>query len=525
MTASTTRRLGGARRALARARPIGGWGAASELGERDRISTGSMRTWLTSAATRGRASCLAVVGAILLPTVGFALDYQEPPDLSDARFSPTDLGTLDLGANTVSGSIDSHSGSDRDRHDGFRYTVSDGQLLVDIMVEIANVTGSLSFPIFIRSDTDSVGRQLREAGTHDILDPGAAQGPGPHDLEILHIPDLPGEPTASFDYRFTLTTIATPDTLTLTTIKDSFLRRGAPNLNEGANPGLRLQAAGDNRVVVAFDPEAIEEFLAGNTLTTATLVLTIAEIANNWGRNHGRTVDAHPLAVDFAEGDGQNAGVPGSESTRGSGPGVTWRCAADAEIANQATDCDPRWDGGTFGMANAPSVTHFNGLSGEVSWDVTLDVQAGASAWLLKKTAEGQAGQVSYHSKEGAEAADGPDLAPRLILEGQEAAACPQACIAGLEALASRVAQGPLFLSCHFDTDRQAGEVQAAYGSPAIQIASALVGSGHCSAFIRESPEESVNIELTDAEQAACAPLAIDILPGVDETNCDISPP
>jgi hypothetical protein len=217
----------------------------------------------------------------------------------------------------------------------------------------------------------------------------------------------------------------TPTTQTLTAVKDSFLRSGAADRNEGANPGLRIQASGHNRVVVAFDPEAIEDFLTANTLTTAMLVLTIAENADNWGKNNDRTVDAHPLAVDFAEGDGQNAGVPGSEATRGSGPGVTWRCAEDAEIANQATDCDPRWDGGSFGMANAPSVTHSNGLSGEVSWDVTEDVAAGAVAWLIKKTAEGQAGQVTYHSKQSAAAAGDPDLAPRLILEGQPVAPPP----------------------------------------------------------------------------------------------------
>jgi hypothetical protein len=130
------------------------------------------------------------------------------------------------------------------------------------------------------------------------------------------------------------------------------------------------------------------------------------------GPNHDRTVDAHPLAVDFAEGNGQNAGVPGSQSTRGSGPGVTWNCTEDAEIANQQTDCDPTWDGGDFGPATAAPVLHVNGLSGEVSWDVTDDVLAGASAWLIKKTSESQPGRVSYFSREGH-----PDLAPRLILE------------------------------------------------------------------------------------------------------------
>ena len=133
-------------------------------------------------------------------------------------------------------------------------------------------------------------------------------------------------------------------------------------------------------MVVGFDQGAIDAFLAANTLTTATLVLTIAENANNWGTSNDRTVDAHPLTGDFAEGNGQNAGVPGSQSTRGTGPGVTWRCAVDAEIANQATDCDPTWNGGTFGPATAAPVVHVNGLSGAVSWDVTLDVEAGAFA-------------------------------------------------------------------------------------------------------------------------------------------------
>lgn len=202
--------------------------------------------------------------------------------------------------------------------------------------------------------------------------------------------------------------------ITLIAAKDSFLRRGNPDRNEGANPGLRLQAAGDNRAMIGFNPGAIDGF---GSLTTATLVLTIAENAGNWGRSNDRTVDAHPLLVDFAEGNGQNAGVPGAESTRGSGPGVTWNCAEDAETANQQTDCDAEWAGGDFGLATAASVLHFNGLSGEVSWDVTDDVLAGASAWLVKKTSERQPGRVSYFSREGAAAAGDPDLAPRLILE------------------------------------------------------------------------------------------------------------
>ena len=205
-----------------------------------------------------------------------------------------------------------------------------------------------------------------------------------------------------------------PPSLALTAEKDSFLRRLSPQRNEGANPGLRLQAAGDNRAVVGFDQDAIDGF---GEVSTATLVLTIAENADNWGRHADRTVDAHPLRDDFAEGNGQNGDLPGPESTRGDGPGVTWNCATDADIANHRADCDPKWSGGDFAAATALPVLHVNGMSGEVSWDVTDDVLAGTVAWLVKKTAEVQPGKVSYFSREGAEAAGNQDLAPRLILE------------------------------------------------------------------------------------------------------------
>jgi hypothetical protein len=52
-----------------------------------------------------------------------------------------------------------------------------------------------------------------------------------------------------------------------------------------------------------------------------------------------------------------------------------------------------------------------------VVWDVTADVQAGASGWLIKKTSEVTSGQVMYYSKEAAQEAANPTLAPRLLLE------------------------------------------------------------------------------------------------------------
>jgi hypothetical protein len=197
--------------------------------------------------------------------------------------------------------------------------------------------------------------------------------------------------------------------------KDSFLRKGDANRNEGANPRLRFEASGTNRVVVGFDLAAIDP----NTVTKATLILTIAENADNWGANNDRTVAAHPLLEVFAEGNGKHAGLPRGASTRGTGPGATWNCAIDAEIANPQTDCAPGWNGGTSGPATAAPVVHVNGLSGPVEWDVTLDVQQGATAWLVKKTNERLTGKVWYYSREGAVDAWDPAVAPQLMLEFQ----------------------------------------------------------------------------------------------------------
>jgi hypothetical protein len=89
--------------------------------------------------------------------------------------------------------------------------VSDGQLLVDITVEISNLAGSLAAAIVVRSLPDAIRSDLNAAGTYDILDSGAAQGPGRHNLQNMHDRSLE-EPTASFNYRFTFTTVAAPET-------------------------------------------------------------------------------------------------------------------------------------------------------------------------------------------------------------------------------------------------------------------------------------------------------------------------
>jgi len=197
---------------------------------------------------------------------------------------------------------------------------------------------------------------------------------------------------------------------------DSIMAPNSKNLNDGANALLVVDT---HRTVVAFD-------LAGVPITglrRVTLRLTLAEPATSWG-GQGRLVSVHRLAVPFAEGNGQWFDLPGSNRIRGNGPGVTWNCAVDGEIANTAADCATPWNGGSTaaGPASATAL-HTNGLTGPVEWDVTADVtqalseNAASIQWLIRRAVEGQSGQATYHSKEGAATLSNPDLAPTLMFE------------------------------------------------------------------------------------------------------------
>jgi len=205
-------------------------------------------------------------------------------------------------------------------------------------------------------------------------------------------------------------TIVSAGPVELGAARDGFLRQGAPDTNEGGNDQLRIQSSGKNRVLVAFDLSGVDR--AG--LVRATLRLTISDIANNWGTS-GRTVSAHRLLAPWSEGNGWTVGG----NDRGSGAGVTWACPSDSDIANQSPNCAGNgWSGGLFDPAMGPAVLHTNNMTGEVIFDVTSDVRQGADfGWLLAKDQEGQPGKVYYFSKEGAELAGNPGLAPQLVLE------------------------------------------------------------------------------------------------------------
>ena len=193
---------------------------------------------------------------------------------------------------------------------------------------------------------------------------------------------------------------------------DSFLRSNASDTNEGGNDRLRVQNLGNNRALAKFNLTGIPT----TGLQSATLRLNIAGNASLWGLN-GRPVNAHRLLIDWTEGNGINDLIGFLLGFRGTGEGVTWDCAKDTNIANFTSNCSSGWNGGTFAAATSPSSIHTSGQTGSVSWNVTADVQAGATyGWLIKKENESQTGEVRYYSREGAILAGNTSLAPRLVL-------------------------------------------------------------------------------------------------------------
>jgi hypothetical protein len=217
----------------------------------------------------------------------------------------------------------------------------------------------------------------------------------------------------------------------LSAAKDSFIKQGESNTNEGANTMIRVRENGNNRALVYFDQGQMLDASQQGTLVSATLRLYIEENGNNWGPN-GRTIDVHRLLEDWTEGNGFND-KPSSMSlsqfnalkTRGEGAGLTWKCATDSNIENQQTDCSTHWNGATYDSPT-DTVTIFKnnpptGTVKTVGWiefDVTADLEEFLSSgqnygWIIKKTAEGDPGLVEFSSSESG--ANAPELV--LVLE------------------------------------------------------------------------------------------------------------
>jgi hypothetical protein len=191
-----------------------------------------------------------------------------------------------------------------------------------------------------------------------------------------------------------------PETETLSAQKDSFMRSGSANRNEGINEILRVNS--NSRIVIAFSQTEIENTIGSLNLQNATMRLYV-ESSNNWGSS-GRTIDIHKITESWIEGNGWNDG----NNIRGTGSGVTWNCAIDTDISNTQANCNPRWNGGNFGVST-DSILMTNVMENQfIEFDVTEDIQAFLdgieqnNGWIIKKTSESQGGEFEAASGEGA---------------------------------------------------------------------------------------------------------------------------
>ena len=203
--------------------------------------------------------------------------------------------------------------------------------------------------------------------------------------------------------------------------KDSFIRSGAKNTNEGANTILMVQKAGQKRTLVHFDLSGAPS----NTVSKATLRLYIAYNGGNWGHVNDRIVEVHKLSSNWTEGNGANFIPKGldedlePEKDRGNGPGVTWNCATDSAIQNKKVGCDSKWTGGNFAKKITDDKTISNSmLNTWIEFDVTKDVNSFLSGnsnnfgWIIKKGNENNSGRIGFVSNEGPSS-----LRPELVLD------------------------------------------------------------------------------------------------------------
>jgi hypothetical protein len=194
--------------------------------------------------------------------------------------------------------------------------------------------------------------------------------------------------------------VTVPPVIPLSPSKDSFLRQDRSNVNDGANPRLQVRQTDNQRTLIAFDQSQIAQSSQGKTLQSATLKMFIIENSNSWGS--GRTIDLHLLRTDWTEGNGKYT----LDRFRGTGPGVTWNCPTDTNIANDNRDCSSRWTGGSFVSTANVRKTITNGLVGWIEFDVTKDVKAFLAGtnnnfgWIIKKTQEDRSGHVFFSSGE-----------------------------------------------------------------------------------------------------------------------------
>ena len=184
--------------------------------------------------------------------------------------------------------------------------------------------------------------------------------------------------------------------VTLFAEKDSFIREGIQNTNEGSNEVLRIMGAGliNNRALISFNLDDIQEVSSGKTLQSATIKLYVEK--NNLQWNDGQYISIHNLLTQWDEGNGVNA--PVSNLIRSDG--VTWNCPVDS------ISCNEKWNGGIFNENPSDSIWISNQVDDYwIKFDVTSDIYNYQEAnenfgWIIMKDDEGSDGQINIASRE-----------------------------------------------------------------------------------------------------------------------------
>lgn len=184
--------------------------------------------------------------------------------------------------------------------------------------------------------------------------------------------------------------------VTLYAEKDSFIREGVQNSNEGSNQVLRVMGAGpiNNRALISFNLDSIKTVNPGQTLESATIKLFVEKNNLHWG--DGQYISIHRLQTQWDEGTGINA--PVSNLIRSNG--VTWNCPV------KDVDCNQEWEGGIFAQTPTDSIWISNQVDNYwIKFDVTADIldnnlNQENNGWIIIKNNEDSEGQINIASRE-----------------------------------------------------------------------------------------------------------------------------
>lgn len=184
--------------------------------------------------------------------------------------------------------------------------------------------------------------------------------------------------------------------VTLFAEKDSFIREGIQNTNEGSNDVLRIMGSGpiNNRALISFNLDDIQKVSSGKTLQSATIKMYVEKNNLQWG--DGQYISIHKLQTQWNEGNGISAPV----SNLIKSDGVTWSCPINSD------SCNENWNGGIYDKTPIDSIWISNQVDDYwIKFDVTSDIlnnqlTEGNFGWIIMKDNEDSEGQINIASRE-----------------------------------------------------------------------------------------------------------------------------